>query len=75
MPKGNMGRSVKVWLPALWTGVTPFVATTVMVRVENALLTVPEMTPAGEKTNPDGRVPEVMAKVGAGKPVAANVCV
>ena len=57
---------VKLWVAAV---PTPLLAFTVPVKVPVAS-GMPESTPAGDKLNPAGRVPEAREKVGVGEPVA-----
>ena len=72
---GAAALSVKLWLAFVRTGVTPLVAATVMVRGVNSFATVPLSTPEGESVKPAGKVPEVTAKAGAGRPTALKVWV
>ena len=74
MERATIGWSVKVWLAAARTGVTPFVDATVIERAEKSAPTVPLSTPDGESVRPEGSDPEVTAKTGAGWPAAVKVC-
>ena len=68
----NVGDGFTVMLNDWVAGVpTPLVAVTVSVAVP-VVVVMPDNRPLGERVRPDGSVPVVTLKVGAGYPVAVN---